>query len=186
MTDLPRPRTADLSAADLGAADLSAALEASGGTVTRFLEELAGEAVDADILAQETEPAGPDNGLGLHPGAELLRREVLLTGRATGRRFVYAESAIAAERLPGSLRRRLEQSREPIGRVLTDQAIGIRRTALDGSVVARSTDRRVEALIRDAPLSRRYLIVSGGDPVIVVKEWFLPVVAEALASLPRG
>jgi chorismate-pyruvate lyase len=176
MTDLPPPH----------AADLTAALAASGGTVTQFLEELAGETVDADILAQETEPAGPDNRLGLDPGAELLRREVLLTGRATGRRFVYAESAIAAGRLPRSLRKRLEHSREPIGRVLMDHGIGIRRTALDGSVIARSTDRRVEALIREAPLSRRYLIVSGGNPVIVVNEWFLPVVAETLASLPRG
>ena len=168
-----------------GGTDLTAALEASGGTVTQFLEELAGEAVDADVLTQETEPAGTDNGLGLEPGAELLRREVLLTGRATGRRFVYAESAIAAERLPGSLRKRLEQSREPIGRVLSDHGIGIRRTALAGSVVARRVDGRVEALIREAALSRRYLISSGGDPVIVVNEWFLPVVAETLASLPR-
>jgi chorismate-pyruvate lyase len=176
MTDIPQSR----------GTDLTAALEASGGTVTQFLEDLAGEAVDADILAQETEPAGSDNWLGLEPGAELLRREVLLTGRATRRRFVYAESAIAAERLPDSLRRRLEQSREPIGRVLLDHGIGIRRTALAGSVIARSTDGRVEALIREAPLSRRYLIVSGGDPVIVVNEWFLPVVAETLASLPRG
>jgi len=162
--------------------DLTAALEASGGMVTQFLEDLAGEAVDADVLAQETGPAGSDNCLGLEPGAELLRREVLLTGRDTGRRFVYAESAIAAERLPGSLRKRLEQSREPIGRVLSDHGIGIRRTALAGSVVARGADKRVETLIREAALSRRYLISSGGDPVIEVNEWFLPVVAETLAS----
>ena len=175
MTDVPPSR---------GPA-LGAALEASGGTVTQFLEHLAGEPVDADVLAQGTEPAGFDDVLGLEPGEPLLRREVLLTGRDTGRRFVYAESGIAADRLPAPLRNRLEQSREPIGRVLLDHGVGIRRTALAGSVVARSTDGRVEALIRDAPLSRRYLIVSDGDPVIVVNEWFLAVVADTLASPPR-
>ena len=112
MTDIPPSR---------GPA-LGAALEASGGTVTQFLEHLAGEPVDADILAQGTEPAGFDDVLGLEPGAPLLRREVLLTGRDTGRRFVYAESAIAADRLPALLEPVPQGGGEPVG---GDSGLGV-------------------------------------------------------------
>src|SRR5450631_1841652 len=118
------------------AGELLTALQHSKGTVTDFLEHLAGEPIDADILSQNAGPAGPDNSLGLGSDAELIRRTVLLTGRISGRGFVYAESAIAVERLPASARRRLESSRDPIGRVFTKHRLEIRWQPLVGPVVA--------------------------------------------------
>jgi len=164
------------------ASELSSALQRSPGTVTEFLEGLAGERIDADILSQNPRPAGNDNLLGLPSDASLTRRNVLLTGRRSGRRFVYAESAIAVERLPASARRRLRSSRDPIGRVLTDHGLEIRREPLAGPVVAAGRAAGIVALLDRAALSRRYRITLGSEPVIVVSEWFLPSVAEAMVA----
>jgi len=59
------------------AGELLTALQRANGTVTEFLEQLAGEPIDADILSQNAEPAGHDNSLGLESDADLVRRTVL-------------------------------------------------------------------------------------------------------------
>ena len=166
--------------------ELTTALQRNRGTVTEFLELLAGEPIDADILSQNTGPAGNDNSLGLESDAELVRRTVLLTGRISGRRFVYAESAIAVERLPASARRRLESSRDPIGRVLTKHRLEVRREPLAGPVVATGNTPRIIDLLNRAALSRRYRITLGSDPAIVVSEWFLQTVPTLTSRTPSS
>lgn len=165
------------------AAEILAALHRGSGSVTAFLEHLADEPIDADVLSQSAGPAGNDNLLGLVPAAELMRRTVLLTGRITGRPFVYAESAIAVGRLPDPVRQRLEGSRDPIGRVLTEHRLAVRREPFGGPVVPSVTTVRIADLLEGAALSRRYRITLGNDPAIVVSEWFLQTVPEALGSL---
>lgn len=176
MTGVPQSATVEL----------MAALQRTTGTVTEFLEHLAGEPIDADVLSQDAGPAGSDNPLGLVSHAELVRRTVLLTGRTSGRRFVYAESAIAVERLPDAVRQRLELSRDPIGRVLTDHGISVRRDPLAGPVVAVGHAARIANLLNGVALSRRYRITLGSDTAIVVSEWFLQTVSEAIASHVRS
>jgi len=168
------------------AVEFMAALQRTTGTVTGFLEQLAGEPIDADILSQDAGPAGGNNSLGLESDAELVRRTVLLTGRTSGRRFVYAESAIATERLPDSVRRHLELSRDPIGRVLADHGISVRRDPLAGPVVPVGNTARIAKVLDGAVLSRRYRIMLGSDTAIVVSEWFLEAVSEAFASRFRS
>lgn len=165
-----------------GTPEVRAALSRSRGTVTEFLETLAGERIDADVVSQRAEPAGDNNPLGLRPDAQLLRRAVLLIGRTSGRAFVYAESAIALGRLPDGVRHRLEQSRDPIGRVLLDHHLRIRREPLAGPFVAAPIGGEIATLLRGASLSRRYRIRIAGEAAIVVSEWFLGAVTEALAS----
>jgi len=175
FSSLPRRRVSS-------AGELLTALQRSKGTVTDFLEHLAGEPIDADILSQKTGTAGNDNLLGLESDAELIYRTVLLTGRRSGRDFVYAESAIAVERLPASARRLLESSRDPIGRVLTKYHFEIRREPLAGPVTATGNSAAIVELLNGVALARRYLITLGSDAAIVVGEWFLQAVPEALAS----
>ena len=175
FSSLPRRRVSS-------AGELLTALQRSKGTVTDFLEHLAGEPIDADILSQKTGTAGNDNLLGLEADAELIYRTVLLTGRRSGRDFVYAESAIAVERLPASARRLLESSRDPIGRVLTKYHFEIRREPLAGPVTATGNSAAIVELLNGVALARRYLITLGSDAAIVVGEWFLQAVPEALAS----
>jgi chorismate-pyruvate lyase len=163
---------------------LAAALQRSTGTVTEFLEWIAGEPIDADVRAQRTGPAPPDNPLDLSVGADLLHRSVLLVGRATGRAYAYAESVIAVARIPASVRWYLEQSREPIGRVLNDHGLVVRREPLPGPAAAGEPDEAVALLLPRAPITRRYRIVLGPDPAFAVDEWFLETVADVWSRRP--
>lgn len=167
-------------------ADLAATLRCDRGTVTEFLEHLAGEPIDADIVSQLTGPGDHPGPIGLPSHRELVRRAVLLTGRVTGRRFVYAESAIAADRLPPPVRRRLEVTTDPIGRVLRDHHLRMRREDLADPVVPPDVGADILALLRASALSRRYQLVIGNSPVMVVSEWFLQTVTGALAARSGG
>ncbi len=167
-------------------AGLAAALRQGTGTVTEFLEQVAGEPIDAEVRAQRAGPARWDNPLGLGAGAELLHRSVLLVGRATGRGYAYAESVIAAARIPVSVRWCLEYSREPIGRVLRDHGVPVRRQPLPGPVAAEDADEAIAILLAQAPLVRRYRIIIGPHPAFAVNEWFLQAVAEVWGGHPTG
>ncbi|MGA3146790.1 MAG: chorismate pyruvate-lyase family protein [Acidimicrobiales bacterium] len=161
---------------------VSTALRRNTGTVTEWLEHLAGEPIDAVVRHQDMGPALGDDPLGLAPGAPFLQRSVLLTGRGTGLAFVYAESAIAADRLPGSVLSRLQTSRDPIGRVLLDHQLVIRRDLLSDPGAATRADPDVATLLVDGVHSRGYRIVLDGDPVMMVSEWFLGPVSVALTA----
>jgi len=149
--------------------------------VTELLEHVAREPIDADIRHQAVGPGSVDELLGLPPGVATLERAVVLAGRVTGRNFVYAESAIAVDRLPRSVRTRLEASRDPIGRVLLDHDIALSRDVLAGPVVARHAQPTLVAL-PDVVLARRYRIIVDGAPAMVVSEWFLAPVTTAVAD----
>ncbi len=167
-------------------AALSAALRQNPATVTEWLEHLAGEPIDADIRHQAIDPAPEHDPLGRAPDAPTLHRAVLLTGRVTGLAFVYAESVIAADRLPASVSARLQASRDPIGRVLLDHRLVLGRHPVSGTVVATHADPDVTGLLVDAVLSRRYRIVIDDDPVMIVSEWFLETVPIALSAHLRA
>ncbi len=165
--------------------ELAAVLADHRGSVTELLQQLAGEPVDADVQAQWASPAGSDNPLGLEADAEMTHRTVLLRGRDTGRAFVYAESSIASARLPPPVRRRLEQSRDPIGRVLSDQLVTVERELLPGPASAEHADTSFALQLATAPLSRRYRILLGSRPAFAVNEWFLEPVADSLSRRSR-
>lgn len=162
-------------------AGLAVVVSRHRGSVTELLQQLAGEPVDADVRAQWSAPAARDNPLGLDAGADMVRRTVVLRGRNTGRAFVYAESAIAPARIPPPVRRRLEQSRDPIGRILTEHLLTGQRELLPDPASADYADATIARQLAAAPLSRRYRIVLGTGPAFAVDEWFLPAAAVALA-----
>ncbi len=167
--------------------ELATALARHAGTVTDLLEQLAGEPIYADILWQGPDRAGDDNGLELGPNEETLRRTVLLTGQASGRRFVYADSTIAGGRLPDSARRQLETSSEPIGRILSDHQLDIWRQPLPDPPASDghgSGHPQIVHLLASSPFARRYRLVIGATPTMIVSEWFLPPATEALAGRP--
>jgi len=150
--------------------------------VTELLEHVADEPIDADIRHQEAGPFSGDDWLGLPPGHPSMQRAVVLTGRETGRNFVYAESDIAPDRLPVSVRSRLETSRDPIGRVLVDQRLAVSRELVPGSIGASRADPGVVTLLDDVVHARRYRIMVAGTPAMVVSEWFFATVPSAIAA----
>lgn len=161
---------------------LAAVLSYHRGTVTDLVQELAGEAVDADVRAQWSSQARPGNALELDAGTEVLQRTVLLRGRRSGQAFVYAETSIAPTRLPVAVRERLEQSCDPIGRVLSAYRLSVRREPLPGPVDAAYAEASLSGQLAAAPLSRRYRILVGTTPAFAVSEWFLTPAAEAAAG----
>ena len=166
--------------------ELAGHLRREAATVTGFLEGRAGETIQAEVVSQEDRQAGPDNALALGASAPVVRRAVLLTGRSTGRLFVYAESTIAPSRLPESVMARLRGGREPIGRVLLEHGLSVRREALGGALGPESAAADIEPLLQEAVLSHRQRVLVGEVPAIDVCEWFLEPVSQILGDEAQG
>jgi chorismate-pyruvate lyase len=111
----------------------------------------------------------------------MMCRTVLLRGRNTGCAFVYAETSIAPARIPPPVRRALERSRDPIGRILSEHALVGERELLPGRASADHADATIAVHLAAAPLSRRYRILLGSGPAFAVDEWFLQPAADALS-----
>ncbi|MGH9080560.1 MAG: chorismate--pyruvate lyase family protein [Acidimicrobiales bacterium] len=165
-------------------AGFPAVLRRNPGSVTDLLERVAGEPVDAAILAQCLSPASAGERVDLAGGNEVLHRAVLLRGRVTGRDYVYAETSIVPARIPPSVRHRLEQTRDPIGRVLSDHRLAVGREAMPGPARALQADSSIAPLLAAAVLTRRYRILLDAVPAFVIDEWFLETVAEVLGDNP--
>lgn len=154
--------------------DLEVALDLAGGTVTAFLEQLVGEPIDAHERHHEMTQAGNPNRLGVGPGCQLLKRTVVLRGRRSAKRYLYAESLLAPGRLPAAFLRRLENSVDPIGRILTEEGIPFTRVALPRpNRLQASGHGDAPPAPDDCPLVRAYRIDVAGVPVMAISEWFL-------------
>jgi chorismate-pyruvate lyase len=161
-------------------ARFESALGRSGGTVTRFLEELVGEPVDARDRRHETTTAGPANALDVDEGHPVLLRAAVLQGRHSARRYVRARSVVVPSRLSPTFCRRLETTTEPIGRLLIGEGLRFTRSALS-TPLDRTASRSGRRPVSEDMLSvRRYRLDVEGVPVMVVSEWFLPVLGTFL------
>lgn len=162
---------------------LTVALAAFSGTVTELLEDLVGEPIDADRRAHTTSAAEAGNPLAVEPGRPLVHRAAVLHGRTTGRPYVYAESTIAADRLPAEVGRRLATTSDPIGRLLVEHGLSVARTPLGpvhpAELVA---DPGLARAVGNAVYARRYRIDVAGRPAMIISEWFLAGTARALAA----
>jgi chorismate-pyruvate lyase len=160
---------------------LERALQVVSGTVTAFLEDLTGEVVEADNLERGTTYATVPNGLNVGAGHPLAWRKAVLRGRSSARAYLYAESLIVPDRLPEGTYRRLKTTSDPIGRVLAERGFPITRAVL-------ATPDRTAAIARSGPdhsvsaaiYARRYRIDSSGMPVMLIDEWFLQDLRDAI------
>jgi chorismate-pyruvate lyase len=167
-----------------GTEDLARALEESSGTVTEFLESVAGEPVVAHKLRHDRVAAVAGNALDLPVGEPLADRAVVLEGRSSGRAFVYAESMLACGRLPEVVCRRLTSGDDPIGRVLSEEGVDVGREPLEAMVrPPAGLEHRLASELAASPLARSYRITVAGLAVIAINEWFLPAV---VGQLPSG
>ena len=160
---------------------LELALADTGVTVTAFLERIAGEAIDAHDRRHVMTQAAKSNPLGAEEGCPLLQRSAVLQGRMSAQPYLYAESLLVPSRLPASFCPRLETSRDPIGRLLSNEGIGFTRSPLSRPHrPGASTD--ASPVPDDYLLARRYRLDIDGLPVMVVAEWFLPALEPFLTS----
>lgn len=158
-------------------------------TVTHLLEELTGEPLVADVVRQYSMPAEAPNTLGVGAGQTVTHRIAVLKGGVTMVPYVYAESAFVPARLPEAPRLQLEQTSDPIGRVLAAHGLAYVREessasgpgaplALDGTAAGASG---AAAIV----WSRAYRLTIDGFPVFAICEWFFRSVEHALErSMP--
>jgi chorismate-pyruvate lyase len=93
------------------------------GTVTEILEAHLAEAICVVKLSQSFGRDLVEAGLELLDSERVLHRSVLLQGATSGINYIYADSAIVADRLPPVVLDGLLTGGEPIGRLMADNRV---------------------------------------------------------------
>ena len=144
------------------------------GTVTKSLEAYFWEPVEVETLGQARirAPAALP-WLDLAAGAEVLDRRVRLHGTASGRFYAYARSELRLELLPARFRDDLLDQRIGIGELLRECGLETYREILD---LGSARDPEIAAALGvpgpSELVARSYRIVLGGQPAILIHEYF--------------
>jgi chorismate-pyruvate lyase len=163
---------------DSAVALLVAALAAPTKTVTEVLEDLVKEPVTADKLDQVETTATDGNRLSVEAGYPLTRRVTLLRGERSSRLYLFADTLIVTSRLPRETWQRLEESTDPIGRVIVEDGLSMARA--DITPERRPLGPRSLGFTGDFLYARRYRLDIRCEPVMEIAEWFLPDLTDFL------
>jgi beta-ribofuranosylaminobenzene 5'-phosphate synthase len=146
------------------------------GSVTTLLEAVFGEQIEVRTIAQEVVPADRITAERLECviGDPINHRVVVLAGSRTGRVFAHAVSCTPLDRLVPGARDDLLAADIPIGRILQRHRMETRRELSEIEAVrAGRSLGRCFGLSEDAVLlSRRYVIIHEGRPLIWIQERF--------------
>ncbi len=144
------------------------------GTVTKSLEAWFWEPVVVTPRQQHRQVLdAPLESLSAGAGDELLRREVCLTGKDSGRDYACARSLLRLAALPEGMRAGMLEGRIGIGELLREQGVETYREIIMLDYLRRG--RHQDALLRqfdDDLVSRSYRIQVSGEPAILVTEYF--------------
>lgn len=159
-------------------------LVGTDGTVTHILEAYAGEPVEVVKLHQALDVSGDrDAALELPAPEKVLRRQVLLRGRHSGRILLHAEATVAVDRVEPTFLDGLVGTDKPIGLLLAEKRTETFREIL---VVDREMAGPSAVHFGVSPgadvIFRTYRIVTGGRPAILITEKFP---ADSLRGLPE-
>ena len=144
------------------------------GTVTDMLEAYFQEPMQVIPLAQEHQQSPtPILELDLDAGESILRREILLRGKLSGRTVLHAESVIVLHRLSERLRIGLLEKQQPIGQLLLADRLETFREILGCARREAGPLARHFHLYETAPfLTRTYVISLGGQGIMRITEDF--------------
>jgi chorismate--pyruvate lyase len=156
-------------------------LIASNGTLTRILGIVADDEIVVQIIEQQLYDESPRiSGLEQLPSGRVLQRRILLKGRSSGQSFVAAESLVAVDLLPRAITTSLTGTERPIGEIMAASSLETFKEAAkvwighppDWLVLAghQNSESRIVA--------RRYRVIAGGHPAIIITEYFLRDVFE--------
>jgi chorismate-pyruvate lyase len=167
--------------------DLQRLLLDNPDTVTHLLEELTGEVIVAHVARQYPTRANTANGLGVRVDHPMTHRMAVLKGRTTDLPYLYAESTFLPERLPERARALLDQSYEPIGRILVACGLRTERETLPqpGPVGADALSI-IDGFSSEIVWSRAYRLNIDGSPIFAICEWFLSPVLQTLDRQARS
>ena len=153
------------------------------GTVTKFIEAYMLEPVNIQRLSQTTVALPEDHRwLEAPKSTTVAVREVLIEGEYSGTLYVYAVSLIVLDRMPATVRERLEIDGEGVGRILIDHQLETRREVLwYGREHAGELSQEVRRRTSGEFLTRAYRIVHERRPVALITEKFPVEVNRTLA-----
>jgi chorismate-pyruvate lyase len=151
-------------------------LIACNGTLTRTLGIVVNDEIVVQIVEQQVHDTAPSTSdLEQLPTGRILRRQILLKGRSSGHPFVAAESLIAIDLLPPAITTSLTKTERPIGEIMALSCLETFKEAAEvwmgrppGCLALagyQNSDPRIVA--------RKYRVISGGQPVITITEYFL-------------
>lgn len=170
-------RVAELSAAEIKRLNRDLRiLIATNGTMTRMLQALANEEIVVDIVKQQIHDVAPEmpelQGIAM---GRVLQRDILLKGRTSGNAFVAAESLIAVDYLPRSVMTSLTETDRPIGEVMASTHIETFKEEAKvwtGKLPSWLALNGYE-ITQTETIARRYRVISGGKPVLIITEYVL-------------
>jgi len=154
------------------------------GTVTKFLEAWAMEAIVITRLNQVTYDLDEDHRwLETCAGDRIIKRQVMLVGRDTGRLYTFAESFIVSDRLSAPMQEGLDQDPGGLGKILLDSEMETRRQGLwYGQEQFENLPEPVAALWDGDFLTRTYRVIAGAKPLMLITERF-PIPAGHIAAV---
>lgn len=146
------------------------------GTLTDLIETLTGEPIGLVKIEHRVEAAPTDlAALDLHAAEPQIERRIQLQGLRSRIAYVYAETSIAAARLPAPLRRALATSATPIGRLCKQHRLEVFKEPIE--VHTRRAGELAPHLGTDADTTivfRRYRSFSRGQPLMLIREYIAP------------
>ena len=159
-------------------------LIATNGTLTRILSVVANDEIVVQIIKQQIHHFAPNiTELEHFASGRVLERRILLKGRSSGKPFVAAESLIAIDRLPPAIMTSLTKTDRPIGEVMAASCVETFKEAAEVWIGELPGWLPLEGYrdSRPRPVGRRYRIISGGQPVLIITEYFLRTVFQDTA-----
>jgi chorismate lyase len=151
---------------------LQDALLKTDGTVTDLLELFADEEIAVEKIAPGNYAAEchrPE--CGDDPGSVV--RDVILRGKVTGARYIFAHSHLFPSALPPAIQTRLNMTSDPIGKVLREyRTESFRQIEQSASVPMPTIARLLDQARSDQMRWRRYSVISGGAAIMEITEVF--------------
>jgi chorismate-pyruvate lyase len=144
------------------------------GTLTDVLQAALHQPIGLVKLSiTESAASAPIPDLDIQPGDRVMERKILLSSQTTGEVFVYAESVLAADRLPAKFYEDLTASVHPLGRLWSSHRLETFKELLH---VTRSPAYDCsEHFPRVEPgglIARTYRVICGGKPAMLISECF--------------
>ena len=151
-------------------------LIASNGTLTRVLGIVANDEIVVQIVEQQVHRTAPRiPGLEQLPSGRVLQRRILLKGRSSREPFVAAESLIAIDLLPPAITASLTKTEHPIGEVMAASCLETFKETAEVWIGQPPGWLALAGYQNSEPriVARRYRVIAGGQPVIIITEYFL-------------
>lgn len=151
-------------------------LIASNGTLTRILGIVANDEIVVQIVEQQIYGVAPRmSGLEQLPSGRILQRRILLKGRNSERSFVAAESLIGVDLLPPAITTSLTKTGRPIGEIIAASCLETFKEEAKVWIGPPPSWLAIAGYQSSAPriVARRYRVVTGGQPAVIITEYFL-------------